>query len=167
MDRRAGFTLIELLITITIMVILITLAVVNLRSNQLSARDEKRKSDVSAIAQQLESYYTSGSDPIATYAAGKYPATNLVNTEAGVKAALRDLDPKALRAPDIGSAMPASFTVASTATEPDPAVGVYVYLPLTSSGALCQTIAQECRKFTLYYKLESSPTVQKVMSKMQ
>jgi len=35
------------------MVTLITLAVVLLRNNQQSSRDEKRKSDVIAIAQQL------------------------------------------------------------------------------------------------------------------
>ena len=36
MKQRAGFTIVELLITITIMVILLALAVVNLRSNEAS-----------------------------------------------------------------------------------------------------------------------------------
>ncbi|HEU5121848.1 MAG TPA: type II secretion system protein, partial [Candidatus Saccharimonadales bacterium] len=161
MDRRAGFTLIELLITIIVMVILVTLAVVSLRGNQQHARDEKRKSDVAAIAQQLESYYTTGSDPISTYAAGEYPPTILMDTEVEVKAALRDLDPKALRAPDVGTAAPMSFTVATTTTEPTPNVSTYVYMPLTIDNTLCQNSAQECRKFILYYALEGTGGIQK------
>lgn len=165
MDRKAGFTLIELLITITVMVILVTLTVVNLRSNQQHARDEKRKSDVATIAQQLESYYNSGSDPASTYPAGEYPSTDLVATEANVKAALRDLDSKALRAPDVAATAPMSFTVASSATPPTPNVSTYVYLPLTASGTLCQSAGEECRKFTMYYALEGTAGVQKVESK--
>jgi prepilin-type N-terminal cleavage/methylation domain-containing protein len=165
MDRRAGFTLIELLITITVMVILVTLAVVSLRGNEQHARDEKRKSDVATIAQQLESYYTSGSDPASTYPAGEYPPTDLVNTETSVKIALRDLDPKALRAPDVATSASMSFTVATTTTEPTPNISTYVYMPLTANGALCQTGSQECRKFTLYYALEGTSGVQKVVSR--
>lgn len=167
MDRQAGFTLIELLITTIIMVILVTLAVVNLRGNQQHGRDEERKSDINAIVEQLDSYYTSGSDPASTYAAGEYPPTDFMTTEANVKTVLRDLDPKTLRAPDVGDATPMSFTIATNTTEPDPNVSTYVYMPLTSSGSLCQTSSQECRKFILYYKLEGSATVQKTVSKRQ
>jgi prepilin-type N-terminal cleavage/methylation domain-containing protein len=167
MNRRAGFTLIELLITITIMVALIVLAVVNLRNNQIAARDEKRKSDATTIAQQLEIYYSSGSDPIATYPAGEYPSTDLVGTETNVKAALRDLDPKALRAPDVSDASAMSFTPATSTTTPSPDVNAYVYMPLTSSNTLCQTAASECRKFYLFYTSESSGTVQTITSKQQ
>lgn len=167
MDRRAGFTLIELLITITIMVMLVTLAVINLRGNQLQARDEKRKTDVTILSDQLESYYSSGSDPASTYPPGEYPPTDFVDTESEVKLALRDLDTKALRAPDVADTAPMSFTVATTTTEPTPNVSTYVYMPLTSTGILCQTSAQECRKFTLYYALEGTATVQKIVSKQQ
>jgi prepilin-type N-terminal cleavage/methylation domain-containing protein len=167
MDRRAGFTLIELLITITIMVSLITLAVINLRGNQISARDEKRKSDISTIAQQLESYYSSGSDPVASYPPGEYPPTDFIDTEADINAALRDLDPKALRAPDVSTSSSVSLTVALNTTTPDPNISTYVYMPLTSTGTLCQTSVQECRKFILYYKLESNGTVQTKVSKNQ
>jgi prepilin-type N-terminal cleavage/methylation domain-containing protein len=167
MNRRAGFTLIELLVTITVMVILVALAVVNLRGNQQQARDEERKGDVSVIAQQLESYYASGSDPASTYPAGEYPSADLMTTEADVKKALRDLDAKALRAPDVALTAPMSFTVAANTTPPTPNVSTYVYMPLTSTGTLCQTAAQECRKFTLYYALESTAGVQKIESKRQ
>ena len=168
MNRRAGFTLIELLITITIMVALITLAVVLLRNNQQSARDEKRKADVMAIAQQLESYYSSGSDPASTYAPGEYPPTAFVNTLANIKLTLRDLDTKSLWAPDTDTAGATSFTVAANTTTPSANVSAYVYMPIASDGSLCTTSAQECRKFTLFYTLESnSSTVQTLMSKVQ
>lgn len=167
MNRRSGFTLIELLITITIMVILLTLAVVSLRGNQATARDEKRKTDVAVIAQQLEDYYRSGSDPASTYKAGQYPPTNLVNSEANVLLALRDLNKRVLRAPNVADASPISFTVAATTAAPNPDTSTYVYQPLTSTGAICQTIAQECRKFIIYYKLESSGVTQIQASKNQ
>lgn len=167
MNHRSGFTLIELLITITIMVILLTFGVVSLRGNQATARDEERKTDVTVIAQQLEDYYRSGSDPSSTYKAGQYPPTDLVNSEANVLLALRDLNKKVLRAPNVDDASPMSFTVAATTAVPNPSVSTYVYQPLTSTGTICQTVAQECRKFILYYKLETNPTTQTLASKNQ
>jgi len=168
MNRKAGFTLIELLVTMTIMAILLSLAVITLRANQIAARDERRKTDVATIAQQLESYYNSGTDAAVVGAkAGQYPPTQLVDTESEVKATLRDLDPKTLRAPDVADASPMSFTVAPDAAQPNPAINTYVYQPLTSADAICQTTAQDCRKFNLFYKQESDNTVQKVVSKNQ
>ena len=167
MNRRSGFTLIELLITITIMVILLTFAVVSLRGNQASTRDEERKTDVGVIAQQLEDYYRSGSDPSNTYKAGQYPPTDFVNSETNLLVTLRDIDKRVLRAPNVADASPMSFTIAATNAVPNPDTSTYVYQPLTSTGAICQTAAQECRKFVLYYKLESSGTTQTISSKNQ
>lgn len=165
MRKSAGFTLIELLITITVMVVLVTIATISLRGNQVGARDEERKTDVSVIAQQMENYYTSGTDSAA--ATGSYPPTQLVDTEAEVKAALRDLDPKALRAPDVPDSSPMSFTVATNNSIPSPAINTYVYQPLAADGSLCQTTSQECRQFAIYYILESDGSLQKVVSKNQ
>jgi prepilin-type N-terminal cleavage/methylation domain-containing protein len=165
MRKGAGFTLIELLITITVMVILVTIAAISLRGNQIGARDEKRKTDVTVIAQQMENYYTSGTDSAA--ATGSYPSTQAVDTEAEVKTALRDLDSKVLRAPDVPDSSPMSFTVATTNTPPSPGINSYVYQPLTASGALCQTSSDECRQFTIYYILEQDGSLQKVVSKNQ
>lgn len=167
MNRRGGFTLIELLITITIMVVLMTLAVISLRSNQASARNEDRKTDITVIAQQLEDYYRSGSDPIATYKTGQYPPTDFLNNENNIRTALRDIDAKALRAPDVAESSPVSLTMATSTVEPTPTESVYVYLPLTAANTLCQTSSQECRRFTLYYKLEGNAVTQKVVSKNQ
>lgn len=57
---RRGFTIVELIITITIMGILLTLAVVNVAATQVKARDDERKSDVQTISTYLNTFYTSG-----------------------------------------------------------------------------------------------------------
>jgi prepilin-type N-terminal cleavage/methylation domain-containing protein len=167
MKRNAGFTLVELLITMTVMTILLVLAVVNLRSNEANARDEERKTDVSNIAKQLESYYEAGTD---TNDPGVYPPTADVNTEAEVKAALPDLNPKSLRAPDVADSSPMSFTVATTNATQTPSVNTYVYQPLRSDGSLCDTFdfgaTEECQRFIIYYTLETTGT-QTITSKHQ
>jgi prepilin-type N-terminal cleavage/methylation domain-containing protein len=171
MERRAGFTLIELLVTISIIAILLTLTVINLRGNQASARDEKRKTDIAVIAQHLETYYASGSTGTApgggSYTSGEYPPTAFTNTETLLRAALRDIDPKNLRAPDVADTSTMSFANAPSTAAPAPTVGQYIYQPLTSSGALCQLASDECRKFTLFYKLESAVPTQTLASKNQ
>ena len=83
MKRHEGFTLIELLITITIMVILLGLTVVNLRSSQATARDEERKTDVNIIARHLEVFYDSGTDDGATDVLARYPSTSVMDTVFG------------------------------------------------------------------------------------
>jgi len=78
MNRR-GFTIVELIIVITIMGILITLGVVNLRSAQANGRDTERKTDIDTIAQHLEVYFTSGTDSSAT----QFAATGGTITNSG------------------------------------------------------------------------------------
>jgi prepilin-type N-terminal cleavage/methylation domain-containing protein len=169
MKRRAGFTLVELLITISIMVILLLLTVVSLRGNQAAARDEERKSDALAIAQQLEAYYRSGSDSSGpyTYKAGQYPPTIYINSESGITSALRDIDPNVLRAPDVALSSTMSFTVATSTATQTPDTNTYIYQPIDRSGALCNYDGDYCSKFTIYYMLETNATVQQVTSKHQ
>jgi len=168
MKRNAAFTLVELLITMTIMVMLIIIAVVNLRSNQANARDDQRKSDVNAIAQQLETYYESGTP---TTSAGQYPGTNDINTLSEIQTLLPDLDTKDLWAPNVSTSGALSFTVATSTTTPTPDINTFVYMPLTDSGGLCTTAGStattECRKFNIYYALEATSGTQKVTSKHQ
>ena len=168
MKRNAGFTLVELLITMAVMVILLLLVVVSLRSNQASARDEERKTDIGAIAQQLETYYEAGT---ATTDPGQYPATADVNTEAEIKALLPDLNPRVLRAPDVADSSTMSFTVAASSAAPTPDTSTYVYQPLKDDGTLCTAAGTdtltECRSFILYYALEATSGTQLLKSKHQ
>jgi len=91
-----------------------------------------------------------------------------VNSLANIKLALRDIDTKSLWAPDVDATGATSFTVAANTTTPSPSVNAYVYMPLASDGSLCQNNTQECRKFTLFYTLESdTSTIQQITSKVQ
>lgn len=56
--NNKGFTLIELLITISILAILMTIAMISYSGIQKGARDAKRKTDISKIQAALELYHT-------------------------------------------------------------------------------------------------------------
>jgi prepilin-type N-terminal cleavage/methylation domain-containing protein len=58
--RTRGFTIVEVIVTITIMGILLTLAVVGVGATQMNARDNERKADIEAISLHLESFYSGG-----------------------------------------------------------------------------------------------------------
>ena len=65
--RRLGFTLIELLIVISIIAILVASATASWQNAQMKARDGKRKVDLKALQQALESYIqTNGFYPSAS-----------------------------------------------------------------------------------------------------
>lgn len=166
MRRAYGFTLIEVLITITVMVVLLVLGVVSMSGGETRARDEERTTDVTILAQQLENFYTSGTDTSTTI--GRYPGTNDFNTEAKITALLRNIDPKILRTPNVQSPSMSVTIATSNSTTQNPTVDQYIYQPLTSSGSLCTVMTtSECRKFNLYYKLENNATTQVIASKYQ
>lgn len=56
-NSQKGFTLIELMIAIAIVAILATVGLTIFTGSQKSARDTKRRSDISAIANAFESHY--------------------------------------------------------------------------------------------------------------
>jgi prepilin-type N-terminal cleavage/methylation domain-containing protein len=167
---RRGFTVVEIIITITIMGILLTLAVVSLTSSQVNSRDTERKGDIEALATHLETFYRNGSDTSPN--PGRYPSTAITSNETALRNALRDIDIKSVIAP--GSAgMSATLAPATNATQtttgvaPQPTITQYVYQPLQSNNTLCSNETQECRKFNIYYRLEADNTVYMVTSKNQ
>lgn len=164
MNRR-GFTIVELTIVIAIMGILLVLAVVNLRGTQANARDDERKADVEAIALNLEAFYSSGNGT--GNAIGRYPSTGLIGNE---QTTLRDIDPRSLATPgNTTSSVVATTndTQTTAGVTPQPTINTYVYQPIQTSGVRCTGGAQECRKFNLYYKMETTGAVMMVMSKNQ
>lgn len=172
---RRGFTIVELVITITIMGILLTLAVVGLNATQVNARDAERKGDVEAIGLHLENYYNSNYDA-SNFIGGRYLEAGYIS-ESGLKEYLPDLDLKNVRAPGVDLSQPVSFipatnTITTTAgiqPKPSSTNDVYVYQPLTVNGALCidPFISGECRRFNIYYYEEASDTIKMVTSKHQ
>ena len=172
---RRGFTVVELIITITIMGILLTLAVVNLNASQANARDAERRGDVEALALNIENYYNN-QDPNLFMSGGTYLGSSYLN-DSEVKQFLPDLDAKSTHAPgaDVSgpiSVTPATNSIATTSgVQPLPSKSndVYVYQPLTASGALCVDpfIDGDCRKFNIYYFQEVSGKVEVITSKKQ
>lgn len=172
---RRGFTIVELIITITIMGILLTLAVVNVGTTQAKARDDKRRSDIESIASNLESFYNVATDNSTNFA--RYPSVALVGSQSTITADLRDADMKSFLPP--GTSDVAQTFLASTNTGsapniqtpggvlPQPTIAQYIYQPIKSDGSVCQSGEIDCRKFNLFYRLETDNMVYKVTSKNQ
>lgn len=166
--HRRGFTIVELIVVISIMGILLTLGVVNLRGSQANARDAERKIDIDTIALHLETYYNSGNNVISN--PGKYPSTamNLSN----IRNYLRDIDTQSIMAPgitDINVTFKAATNNLQTPVSvlPQPTFDNYIYQPIQSNGDLCTLDSQDCRKYNLYYRLEADSTVYMKASKKQ
>lgn len=171
--QRRGFTTVEIVITITIMGILLVLAFANLTASQARARDEERRGDIDSIAQHLESFYKNGAG-VPGEQLGRYPSTAIMTSESTMRAALVNIDPRSLQAPGASSSAE-SFIAATSSTQttagilPQPTTANYVYQPLSWNGSnwtLC-TGSQECRRFNLYYRLETDNVIYKVTSKNQ
>lgn len=166
MRYRAGFTIVELLITLTIMVILITLATVNLMDSLTHGRDVERETDVQNIIVFQENMYIRNS--------GAYFPTPATRT--GVAGFYTNINMNNLRAPDFtGSSTDTSLVAATNTTQttsgvrPIPTTATYVYQPLTSTGALCTSAAPpwQCRKFNIYYMKETDGSIVMLSSKNQ
>ena len=163
MDHK-GFTIVELIVIITVMGILLVLGTVNLTSSQSNARDAERKTDAETIALHLESYYKSGDDTSVTN--GRYPSVTLVSSVGTMKRRLRDIDPRSITAP--GKESPTDtfkasinggvITQTTASVNPQPTKDEYIYQPIQSDGTLCTLETQECRKFNIYYRLETATT---------
>lgn len=175
---RRGFTIVELAITVTIIGILLTLAVVNMNQAQMNARDSERKGDVEAIAMAFEAYYSNNVDGAAS--GNTYPGTNNIN-ESWLTTTLpkiTDVNQDIFRSPTTASTSPISLVPATNnnqftwGIDPNPYIDdTYVYQPLDSAGNLCVDPAliapDACRKFNIYYNQEGSASVQMVTSKNQ
>lgn len=183
-----GFTLIELLITITIMVILIVLSVITLRSTQIAARDEERKTDVETIARGLELRYANGNPKVSVPSyvqKGSYPGVNemlhaMGQNRAGFVPAqvsggyLLTLLPDTSVAnftPPSGGAFDISCTWACQPAETQSVIDAatttskYIYEPIDATGNVCYN--GDCVRFNLYYRTEQDDVLHKVVSKNQ
>ncbi|MCY1528056.1 hypothetical protein D9M68_631470 [compost metagenome] len=169
MRHQRGFTLVELVIVITIMSIILVLGVVNLRSSQVTARDQERKTDVENVMRGLEGFYINGANN------ARYPSTYIsesTTTDTFVQDALRKIDLKSLQAPGVATGT-RSFVSATNTDEttsgvrPIPTITSYVYQPFQPDGTLCTLVSQECRRYNIFYQLEGDGVIYKVSSKNQ
>lgn len=175
---RRGFTVVELVITIAIMGILLTLAVVNLNSTQANARDNERKSDVENIALQIENYYTNN-DSSVFMSGGTYLGTSYIyDSVDGIRTFLPDIETSSLYSPSSDQTGTISLVEATNTTTnpssilPTPSANndIYVYQSLASDGGICIDpfiTAGGCRKFNIFYYQETTNTVEVITSKRQ
>ncbi len=168
--KSRGFTAVELLIVIIVMAILLTLAVVNVRSSRVNARDDERKTDVANIATILDAGYDGVTVGGTRHA--EYPGTDIIDTSGSLLTTrYSGLDPRILRAPGRDDAATISLVAATNDAReaatiaPQPTHDTYVYQPLDTNGALCA--AGPCRSFTIYYLLENTNVVQMHRSRHQ
>lgn len=189
MKRSRGFTLIELLVTISIMVILMTLAVVNVRSTQVNARDDERMADIENLARGLERRYNEGNSRVVGWTSqGSYPGNNeflhatgsnywctanpaLFNPCSVSGGYMTDFWPgttvQAFTAPNgTFNSVKSQWNVAGAVTKQTLIDGGdYFYEPLTNTGAVCNN--GDCTRFNLYYEKELDGTTQIKKSKNQ
>lgn len=152
MNTRGGFTIAELVITLTIMAILMTLAVVSLSGNLTKARDEERRIDVANIIIYQETAYNRSSSR------SYFPSMSVSAPDAYYQ----NIDRNNLRAPGVASptySLTLATNTVQTATGvlPQPTNTTYVYQPLKTDGTICSD-STSCRKFNIYYREESTGT---------
>ncbi len=149
-QKKTGFTLIELLISISIIAILSVIGMVSYTNFLKGARDNKRQADLKFIQSALEEYH---SDllvyPTAPTVSGN-PGFNTVLPNGGVFNS--DTGRGTISAPTTQkiyfNAVPRDPTQASTFP--------YCY---TTTPALCvNNVSNNCTSYTLYARLENSPT---------
>lgn len=193
MRRQRGFTIVELVVVLTIMAILLTLAIVGLNSSQINARDEKRKSDIAAIARGLEVRYKQGnprviSTPGNYTVAGGYPSVLEFLHILGSDMTSNNFNPTQVVNGYLTDAFPG--TTAGTFKTPGKTYGIdiycsscgvapenatylttkvavdrYIYEPLTAAGAQCNS--EKCTRYNLYYRTESDNVLHTVRSEHQ
>lgn len=167
LQAKPGFTIVEIAITLAIMAVLFGMVSIGITGLRSASRDNERSSDVEAIATYLDAGFRSGSEGFEGLR-GSYPSIDhLSSSEAFV-----GLDPKSLQAPETDdgtvSLLPATNpTQTLSGVRPQPTLNTYIYQPLDASGGLCSNTSQECRKFNIFYKLETETEIQKVTSKNQ
>ena len=163
MSKRDGFTLVEVMVAIVIMAILLTISIYSLNNLQADSRDSERQADTENIARALDTYYKDNGTG--------YPASGPVNTADKSTELLPDVSSDMFSTP--GNTPAASWRVATnsstspTAVTPAVTTNLYVYQPLTATGALCTTGTVECRSYRLFYRLETSNQIVTVESKYQ
>jgi type II secretory pathway pseudopilin PulG len=146
-------------VVITVVAILIVVAVVNVRSSEIDARDAERKTDMQNFALALESYRAQN---------GTYPGTSLLAGQpSAITTALPDFDLNNLRTPNNNNTPSVNSSAATVNTEAISPGDAYVYQPLDAAGSLCATgtISQPCTRFNLYYALERDGSVQIIRSR--
>jgi prepilin-type N-terminal cleavage/methylation domain-containing protein len=147
--QNRGFTIIELLVVIVVIGLLAALVLNSFQGVQGRARDTERRTDVNAIATQLEVYYQDN---------GRYPDVGSVTIDgiakdAWITANIKSASLDAFRAP--GQTSNTIIPATGTQTKDN-----YMYTIKDAAGTVCTTVGCAA-KFSLSYKEENGAGVVK------
>lgn len=161
--KQRGFTIVELLVVIIIMAILLTLAVVNVRSTQIQARDNERHTDVENIVTVLNSFHSSTHATLSGLQKS-FPDTALLSNTYVTNYLKNHVGRGSLHSPGVDLEQPWSFVAATTFTTQAPYGSIpanlttsnYVYAAYTNTAACdLSTPNTVCNNFAIFYRLES------------
>lgn len=148
-QRQSGFTIVELLIVIVIIGILATLVIVTFSGVQQRARDSERKTDINAVAGQLEAFYASK---------GYYPPEVDFESATFREANEIRIDTKAFADPSTAATQDFSAGVANVPAGSN-VNKVYYYQTLNEDDTACTTAGAQCAKYTVSANLEGKDPV--------
>lgn len=158
-QRQSGFTIVELLIVIVIIGILATLVIVTFSGVQQKARDSERKTDINAIAGQLEAGYANK---------GYYPTLAGLNSATTRSSLEIRLDLKALADPknpeEANQAVIAGNSTIPTEVPANPTTSTYRY-HYVGEGCTGTTATDQCTGYKLYAYMEATADPTKVYSR--
>jgi len=150
--RAKGFTLVELVVVIAIIGILAAIVLIGLSRYQADARDARRVSSVTAIAEALEKYYDLN---------GEYPGCDDIEQSGSTVATqtLKGISSTTLVTPQAGSGTTNSLSCSVVTTD-----GTDI-IEYQGDGSSTCTSGGKCLAYTLRYKDESSGTIKEVQSR--
>lgn len=150
--RSKGFTLVELVVVIAIIGILAAIVLIGLSRYQADARDARRVSSVTAIAEALEKYYDLN---------GEYPGCNALQQSGSTVATqtLKGISTTTLVTPQAGSGT--TNSISCSVVDPN---GTDIIEYQGDGSSTCSS-GGSCLSYTLRYKDESSGTIKEVQSR--
>lgn len=159
MKNKSGFTLIELMVVIVVIALLVTIATVTMNNVQQQARDSRRASNATTVAEALEKYFTKN---------GEYPSVPKMTSSNGssVQTLLGLQNNNSLLAPN--SALNTSNSWAAGGSGLPNSTTTMVYSGNTDSTASCTsgtTATDSCSDFKIQYYNEQDKTVTTVYSR--
>ena len=140
-QKQSGFTIVELLIVIVIIGILATLVIVTFSGVQQKARDSERKTDINAIAGQLEAAYAT---------TGYYPGVAGLNDAATRSTLEIRLDLKAFADPKNATDQ---AVLTGTAGAAGATLQRYYY---ATTGCTGTGVTEQCTGYTISSNLENT-----------
>lgn len=150
MRKHTGFTLIEVMVTIVVLIIIASIAVVSFTQTQKESRDSARKSSITNIASALENYYEKN---------GEYPSCATLSGDGSTVAGLLGVTADTLVAPMADDGVTNSIKCDNSSQNSS---DIYVYTGDSSSQ--CQS-GNSCQEWTLGFSSELNDEVISVASK--